>query len=585
MSLRKFLLLAASILVMLLLGLTPSTGQLSAFFTHGAYPIIFILFVCWSLRLINVYGRRMMAGARRHWTGLLLAGGLVAFIFVVSPPKFKVLTDESNLIAVSMMMHENKTATIPIEGIYTDFAPPHFLTQVPKRPIFFPFLVSLLHATIGYSPYNGFVLNFILGWALLYCMYLFVSNALGKAYGLLSMLLLASAPIFVVYVTSSGFEVLNALIILVSFTLLVEVYDRRAEVNTTELLLLTLLLLSHCRYESLIYIPVFVLVLVPYLWRQQFFRKMSGLTVAMPLFLLPVFWQRLTHLHIPEINKVDYNLVQKVTAPFSLQNLLQHLDDNIYVLLGIDPKWGFSFVLAAMGIVGFYLICSDWIRGKELLLKKPVLWSGITTFVLLLALISAFFWGRFTIPMDNRLALVFLPYIVWCGTYGVYRTCRWTKMLPAAPLAVLAVFHLLYFWPYGAAQRVVNTMSLPYEYRSALAFLNEKYPNRPGTLILAQYPGMYLIHRYSAYRITGIDKILNALPNQTIERIVALQRFDLKSGEIAVESKLKGPFETTLLEQIMVTSLSGVKISECTFSPLPDEMNADSTPSLPDSKL
>lgn len=585
MRIFKVILLAGSILTLLLFGLGPSDDQIKLLFKHGSYIIIFILFISWALRLVAVYGKVWKNGLRLHWPALLLSLGLLSFIFLISPPRFKTLTDETNLIGVSMMMHEDKTAAIPIEGIYTDFTPPRFLTHVDKRPIFFPFLVSLVHAAIGYSPYNGFILNYILGCMLMFVMYLTVSKVLTRTYGLLSILMLASAPIFVVYVTSSGFEVLNTLFMVFSFLLLLEVYDRPDAAGSIELLLLTLLLLSQCRYESSIILPLFIVILTPLVWRQKYWRKLTFLGSLMPLFLLPVVWQRLLYSNLPELNKIEYNLFHQVNSPFSLKNLFQHVDDNIYVLLGVDPNWGFSIILTGLGVAGAYMMCKNLILKNDMVLQKPVFVAGFTSFTALLGIISAFFWGKFTIPADNRLALVFLPFIVWMAVYGVYRICRHVKLQPAASLALLFIFHLLFFWPFGAAQRVSNAMALPYEYRNALSFLNENYQNRSNTLILTEFPNMYLIHKYSAYRISSVNKMLKALPESTIEQIVALQSFNLRSGEIAAKSRLKGALETNMVEQIMVTSFSGVKISECYLNPSLDHMTDQNTPPVLDKQL
>jgi hypothetical protein len=581
----KTIILIASILALLLLGLGPSDEQIKILFKHATYFIISILFIIWTLRMIGVYGKKCKLGLKLHWPALLLSLALVTFIFVISPPKFKVLTDEANLIGVSMMMHEDKTASMPIEGIYTDFEPPKFLTHIDKRPVFFPFLVSLVHSVIGYSPTNGFILNFILGCALLFSLYLTVSKVLTRTYGRLSILMLAATPLFVVYVTSSGFEVLNTLFMVLSFLILIEVCDHRDETKTTELLLLTLLLLVQCRYESLIILPLFIVILLPLFWRQKFLRKMSFWGCLTPLFLLPVVWQRLLYLNHPELNKIGYNLFQSVDAPFSLKSLIQHLDDNIYVLLGIDPNWGFSIILSGLGLVGIYLMGKNLVLKKDMGLENSVFIAGITSFVLLLGIISAFFWGKFTTPMDNRLALVFTPFVVWTSIYGVYHLSRHIKHQPAVTLAILFIFHLLFFWPFGAAQRVVNTMALPYKYQNALAYLNAHYPNRNNTLILAEHPNMYVIHKYSAYRISSIDKMLEALSETTIERIVALQSFNLKSGEVAATSKLNGPIETMMVAEIMITPFWGVKISECRYKPNLDNLNEQNTSPMPDNQL
>ena len=569
----KAIIAIISILALLLLSLVPADEQIKILFKHATYIIVSILFIIWTLQLAGLYGKKCKPGLKLHWPALLLSVVLVTFIFVISPPKFKVLTDEANLIGVSMMMHADKTAAMPIEGIYTDIAPPQFLTQIDKRPVFFPFLVSVVHAVVGYSPINGFILNFILGSALLFSLYLTVSKVLTRTYGLLSILMLASTPLFVVYVTSGGFEVLNALFMVLCFLILIEVYKHQNETRITELLLLTLLLLAQCRYESVIILPLFVIILLPIFWRQKFLSKMSLWGGLMPLFLLPVAWQRLLYLNHPELNKIGYNVFQGINSPFSLKNLIHNLDDNIYVLLGLDPNWGFSIILSGLGLIGIYLLCKNLVLKKDAPLGKSVFIAGITSFVVLLGVISAFHWGKFTIPMDNRLALVFTPFIVWSSIYGVYRIGHHIRHQPAATLTIVFIFHLLFFWPIGAAQRVSNSMALPYEYQNALAYLNAHYPNRSNTLILTEHPNMYVIHKYSAYRLASIDKMLEALPDTTIKQIVALQSFDLKSGKIAARAKLNGPIETTTVAEIKITPFSGMKISECRYKLDLDNLN------------
>ncbi|MGD8801530.1 MAG: hypothetical protein PVJ44_23645, partial [Desulfobacterales bacterium] len=319
--------------------------------------------------------------------------------------------------------------------------------------------------------------------------------------------------------------------------------------------------------------------LLPLFWRQKFFSKISVWGCMLPLFLLPVVWQRLLYLNHPETNKIGNNLFQRVDAPFSLKSLIQHLDDNIYVLLGIDPNWGFSIILSGLGLIGIYLMGKNLVLKKDIHLENSVLIAGITSFVGLLMIISAFFWGKFTTPMDNRLALVFTPFIVWSSIYGVYRIGQHIKRQAVAALTIVFVFHLLFFWPIGAAQRVANTMALPYEYQNALAYLKAHYPNPSNTLILTEHPNMYVIHKYSAYRISSIDKMLAALPDTTIEQIVALQSFDLKSGKIAARSRLNGSLETIRVAEIRISPYSGVKISECRHKP--DMDNFDEKKAIP----
>src|SRR5450432_4297934 len=72
---------------------------------------------------------------------------------------FKIGMDEIMLLGTSMSMHLDKTVLVPVRGndIQGTFA--ILDGMMDKRPLFFPFLVSLLHDLTGYRPANAFVLN------------------------------------------------------------------------------------------------------------------------------------------------------------------------------------------------------------------------------------------------------------------------------------------------------------------------------------------------------------------------------------------------------------------------------------------
>jgi hypothetical protein len=45
----------------------------------------------------------------------------------MAPPKFKVLSDETNLIGVSMAMYQSKKASLPLKGFNLEYKKPEFL--------------------------------------------------------------------------------------------------------------------------------------------------------------------------------------------------------------------------------------------------------------------------------------------------------------------------------------------------------------------------------------------------------------------------------------------------------------------------
>ena len=75
---------------------------------------------------------------------------------------FKIVMDEIMLLGTSMSMHLSRLALVPTRGNDIQGAFQIVTGIVDKRPLFFPFLVSILHDLTGYRPENAFILNGIL---------------------------------------------------------------------------------------------------------------------------------------------------------------------------------------------------------------------------------------------------------------------------------------------------------------------------------------------------------------------------------------------------------------------------------------
>jgi hypothetical protein len=202
---RKLLLLILVALASIVIGVLPPKELCLTLFKHFSYYFLLVLFSLWALRLAECLSARWPGMLRRHWPALSLSMLLMIFVFLIAPPRFKVLADEANLIGVSLVMHLEKEAAVPVEGLFEKGAEPQFAVQMDKRPVLYPFLVAGLHALSGYRPQNGFVLNFIAGFGVLAAGYFAVLRFLPKPYAMASILLTASAPCFLIYTTSSGF--------------------------------------------------------------------------------------------------------------------------------------------------------------------------------------------------------------------------------------------------------------------------------------------------------------------------------------------------------------------------------------------
>lgn len=534
----------------------------------ASFYFLFALVLLWTFVAVRAYGNGLSVKLRRHLPALLLALVVTILIFLISPPRFKILADETNLVGVSLMMHETRSAALPLEGVYTDYSDPEFATSAVKRPMLFSFLTALVHALRGYSAGNGFVLNFLASIAALWLFYLSVTRVLPKIYGILGLLLMAAAPVYVMCATSSGFELLNMLFLVLVFLLIADMETSGFAPPKIEMLLFTLVLLAHCRYESMAVALVVVPALAAVLWKQGFWAAISWRTMLLPLFLLPVLWQRMIFWGKPEFNRMGLEDYELVESPFGWQNLWANLDDNLFVLLGLNPNYGYTPVLFALAAAGLYLLIRRKMMGEPLELSIRLVWMAAGVFGLLFLVISSFYWGNFGIPMDIRLALVFLPFLCWSAVYGIFRIRQnfWRRPRPGTDtvMLLLVVFHLLLFWPAGALQRPLQQLSLPYEYQRVRQFIQNRYPGQGDTLLVTDLPNLYLVQGYSALKIRnrqGLETILSR-PN-IFDRILVVQKYDKTSGSVLPPHRLQqSGFRLQSVGSFSLTPKTGIRISE-----------------------
>ena len=123
-----------------------------------------------------------------------------------------------------------------------------------------------------------------------------------RLYALISILIVASLPNFVIWVTSSGFETLNLFFIVLTLFLFNKVIATKS-IQHAELLFLTLVLVSQCRYESIIF-AVAILFLLPIFLNKKSLAGFSIITYLTPTLFIPVLWLPRLYADRPIIDKM-----------------------------------------------------------------------------------------------------------------------------------------------------------------------------------------------------------------------------------------------------------------------------------------
>ena len=275
--------------------------------------------------------------------GIIACGGTV--LLVHETFGFKIVMDEIMLLGTSMSMHFDKTVLTPTRG--NDIQGTFVLLDglVDKRPLFFPFLVSLIHDLTGYRPANAFVLNGALTFIFLGLVNAAGRLLAGRLAGWLGVALFAGLPLLGQNATGGGFELLNLTMILATM-LLGARYVAKRDAPALEAFCFSALLLAQVRYESVIYLPA-VAFLVLWIWSRE-----GRAILSWPLLLAPMLIVHYPLQHrIFELRAGAWELASRpgATSPFSLSYIPENLSHALTFFFGQAANQPNSLVLSTLG--------------------------------------------------------------------------------------------------------------------------------------------------------------------------------------------------------------------------------------------
>jgi hypothetical protein len=351
---------------------------------------------------------RTLDWRRLDWASVAVVGLGGIVLLVHETFGFKIVMDELMLLGTSMSMHFDKTVLTPTRGNDIQGAFVVLDGIMDKRPLFFPFLLSLLHDLTGYRPANAFLLNGVLAFVLLGLTNLCGRLLAGRRAGWLGVLLLAGLPLLAQNATGGGFELLNVVMILATLLLGVRFAQKRDEASLTALCF-SALLLGQTRYESLIYVlPVVILVL--WVWYGERRVILSWPVILAPLLLLPYPLQhRIFELRASAWQMTEGGAPANTTVPFSFSYLKDNLDHAVNFFFARPTDQPNSLTLSVLGWIAvpfFLLFVAKRLRGLRT--ESPAVVASViftTGFVAQFVFFMCYFWGQFDDPVIRRLSL------------------------------------------------------------------------------------------------------------------------------------------------------------------------------------
>ncbi len=406
---RRCWLLVLSTVLAVVLGFFAVPDRLAfTVVSHAGYWIVLATFVLWLRSLWQSFGTELCALRWRavDWTsvGIIALGGIV--LLVHETFGFKIVMDELMLLGTSMSMHLDKTVLTPLRG--NDIQGSFVILEgiVDKRPLFFPFLLSLLHDLTGYRPANAFILNGTLTFVFLGLVHTTGRLLAGRAAGWLGVLLFAGLPLLGQNATGGGFELLNLVMILATLLLGVRWVEKRDGVSLTAFCF-SGLLLAQVRYESVIYLlPVAALVL--WVWFREGRAILTWPVLGAPLLMVDY---PLQHRIVFDLRESAWEMFSKpgYTQPFSFSYIPENLEHAVKFFFGSVTDQPNSLVLSALGCIAvpfFALLVIKRLRTLSVETPAVVATTIFSLgFALQFALMMCYFWGKFDDVVIRRLSL------------------------------------------------------------------------------------------------------------------------------------------------------------------------------------
>lgn len=394
----------------------PSVAQAGEWVRRWGYYAMAATFVWalleWSRVAPGLWRARPVLTRREAWGlfGLIAAFTLLAVLTV--PYTYKVLYDEFVLQATAQNLHQVREVGATargyeIEGVFRGVS-----SYLDKRPIFFTFLVSLLHDLTGYREANAFALNTALLPVILGLLYLLARRIMEHAAACVAVVCLGALPLLAYNATGAGMELIN-LAMLLGVILLAAHYLEAPDEPRLAALILAAVLLAQSRYESALYIAPTALVVLEG-WRRRSRPILPVAAILAPALFIPYALHNTYLSGTPSLWELREGAETRFAGHFLLHNL-HHAWLYFFDFSGLRPN---SWWHGVAGLPALLWAAWQVARRWRTWLSAPP--NGVV-FTLYggaicggLALLMFYYWGELDDPIVSRLSLPFCALLALC---------------------------------------------------------------------------------------------------------------------------------------------------------------------------
>lgn len=483
-------------------------------FGTTVYWFVLVNFICFLYFLYQSYRERVVRWALdfewRQWLIFGMVGvGALQFVTRSEPAGFKTVMDEHIIASTAQGMHRSRVASTSMRYHIVNDRPVLLNNKVDKRPVFFPFLVSVVHDVFGYHAENSIRLNVYVLCPLLFVLLYVLGNRLGGAWGGgLLCLLIATVPLCGFTFRGGGLELLNMVMLVAVALIAMDFWEDPSLVNCGALCLGTTLL-AQARYESVLFIlPVVLIILISWLRKRKI--VVSWPLVITPILLVPYLWQN----RVFGMSKVQWQLEGK-EQPFALEYLPANLERSVYYFFNFDSSVPNSWLVVCVGLVAGLFVCLMFfriLRERRFVLESRynALALYLPAYLGLFGILLCFSWD-FGGPLVQRLSLpLYLPLAVLIVIFLQGLDLQSGKVRLAV-VACMSVYVLGYAFPV-TSKRAYNMGAGWWEYVKITEMFDSGELNEEA-IYLSENACYYSIYGYSCVSNNSANRNKQAIVN------------------------------------------------------------------------
>lgn len=505
---------------------------------HGGYW--FMLGTCalflWAFwrETRKVSARQLRELASQHSMGLLLAATIAVFIQAEHEDSFRILYDEHVLSSTAMNLHAHQLAYVQAVSHVVEGETVASIGHVDKRPLLFPFILSIGHNLFGYDHTHVFALNAALTFLTLALLYGLLTKLTNRTYGCLGLLLFGGLPLLAQNANGGGYEVLNLCLILGLGLTAIHYFRQTEDTASLDLMIMAAILLANVRYESILYVLLpATIFLIKGLRTGEL--KLTWFSAFSPLLLIPPLLSFGIFSNEPLFIR---------TSPdnfFSLGHLPGNLAQAMFYLFDWSGDYNNSLLLSLLGLPSILLLIIYGAPQLRTSVRKEnpaiVLYPALLIVLANTLLALCNHWGAWTDPTTSRFSLP-LQLAMAISSVLVIHTMLRQATTATVGLIILAGSHLIFVAPRcGEFQSQSHRLYLAKGYDWAMQWVTLEAP--PGN-------HLYIAQSASGLGLLQVGAIPFSVANTNSERILRVKETGIYDEVFAFEGLIAKGEDTRL---------------------------------------